>query len=174
MRRQLPGSGRGCSGYLVTCEGTPVWLDCRPGHPANLQLHVPIEDLDAVVLTHEHPDHWSDLRALGVACRWMVGATAVPVYAQTGLRPSSACRGGGGPRLARTVRRSGASGRCAVFSSTDHPVPTLAVRIDGGGRSLGYSADSGPAWGLRSLGPGSTWPCAKRHSCPTRRAPCST
>ena len=40
------------------------------------------------------------------------------------------------------------------YSSTDHPVPTLAVRVDGAGRSLGYSADSGPAWGLRSLGSG--------------------
>jgi ribonuclease BN (tRNA processing enzyme) len=41
-----------------------------------------------------------------------------------------------------------------TFSTTDHSVPTLAVRVDGAGRSLGYSADSGPGWGLSSLGPG--------------------
>jgi ribonuclease BN (tRNA processing enzyme) len=35
---------------------------------------------------------------------------------------------------------------------TDHSVPTLAMRISGAGRNLGYSADSGPGWGLRSLG----------------------
>ena len=40
------------------------------------------------------------------------------------------------------------------FSQTDHPVTTLAARIDGGGRSLGYSADSGPGWELAALGPG--------------------
>jgi ribonuclease BN (tRNA processing enzyme) len=40
------------------------------------------------------------------------------------------------------------------FSQTDHPVTTLAVRVEGAGRRLGYSADSGPAWGLASLGPG--------------------
>ena len=39
------------------------------------------------------------------------------------------------------------------FSRTDHGVETLAVRIDGGGGSLGYSADSGPGWSLEALGP---------------------
>jgi ribonuclease BN (tRNA processing enzyme) len=32
------------------------------------------------------------------------------------------------------------------FSRTDHPVETLAVRVDAGGQSLLYSADTGPAW----------------------------
>jgi ribonuclease BN (tRNA processing enzyme) len=40
------------------------------------------------------------------------------------------------------------------FSRTDHPPETLAVRIDAGGASLGYSADSGPGWSLEALGPG--------------------
>jgi ribonuclease BN (tRNA processing enzyme) len=38
------------------------------------------------------------------------------------------------------------------FSQTDHPPETLAVRIDGDGRSLGYSADSGPGWSFEALG----------------------
>ena len=41
-----------------------------------------------------------------------------------------------------------------TFSRTDHSVDTLAVRVDGGGRSLGYSADSGPGWGFSELGSG--------------------
>jgi ribonuclease BN (tRNA processing enzyme) len=40
-----------------------------------------------------------------------------------------------------------------TFSKTDHPVETLAMRIEANGKSLGYSADSGPAWSLQSLGP---------------------
>ena len=28
------------------------------------------------------------------------------------------------------------------------------MRVDAGGRSLGYSADTGPAWSLEALGPG--------------------
>jgi ribonuclease BN (tRNA processing enzyme) len=38
------------------------------------------------------------------------------------------------------------------FSRTDHPVETLAVRVDAGGRSLLYSADTGATWD-----PGTTW-----------------
>jgi ribonuclease BN (tRNA processing enzyme) len=40
------------------------------------------------------------------------------------------------------------------FSRTDHGTETLAVRVDGDGRTLGYSADSGPGWTMSSLGPG--------------------
>ena len=40
------------------------------------------------------------------------------------------------------------------FGRTDHPVDTLAVRVDGAGRSLLYSADTGSAWDPRPLGAG--------------------
>ena len=32
--------------------------DLGPGTLANAQRHIDLTDLDAVVLTHEHPDHW--------------------------------------------------------------------------------------------------------------------
>jgi ribonuclease BN (tRNA processing enzyme) len=38
------------------------------------------------------------------------------------------------------------------FRRTDHSFETVAVRIDGGNRSLGYSADTGPGWPLSELG----------------------
>lgn len=157
-----PGPGGAASGYLVTCETTTVWLDAGPGTLANLQRYVPLSDLDAIVLTHEHPDHWSDLEHFVVACRWFLGRTGVPVHAPPSLRTAAAGR----------IREAGAGmevldwhatepGRELVigpltlnFSLTDHPVPTHAVRVDAGGRSLGYSADSGPAWAMSSLGAG--------------------
>ena len=40
---------------------------------------------------------------------------------------------------------------CAV---TDHPVETLAMRVEGGGSRFVYSADTGPLWSLRALGDG--------------------
>jgi len=152
-----PGPGGACSGYLVTCEETRVWLDAGSGTLANLQRHVAIEDVDAVVISHQHPDHWTDLEHFAVACRWIIGRTGVPVFAPNGLasltRVGSAAdafdwhtMGDGDEVVFGALRLS--------FSQTDHPVTTLAVRIDGAGRSLGYSADSGPAWGLESLGPG--------------------
>jgi len=151
-----PGPGGACSGYLLACDDTRVWMDAGSGTLSNLQRHVTIEDIDAVVLSHQHPDHWTDVEHLAVACR-EVGRSGVPVYAPEGLsaltRATSATQ-----VLDWHTARDGAQMTIGAlrlsFSRTDHPVTTLAIRVDGGGRSLGYSADSGPAWGLASLGPG--------------------
>jgi ribonuclease BN (tRNA processing enzyme) len=152
-----PGPGGACSGYLLTCQDTRVWMDAGSGTLANLQRHIAIEELDGVVISHQHPDHWTDLEHLAVACRWVIGRSGLPVFAPAGVRAltrvGSAVEafdwhtiGDGGQVVIGTLRLS--------FSQTDHPVPTLAMRVDGAGRSLGYSADSGPGWGLGSLGPG--------------------
>ncbi|MCU4185586.1 MBL fold metallo-hydrolase [Acidiferrimicrobium sp. IK] len=157
-----PGPGGAGSGYLVTCEGVTVWLDAGPGTLSNLQRHVPLEQLDAVVLSHQHPDHWSDLEHFVVACRWFLGRTGVPVYAPPSLRQVAAARINDAASGAEVLDWQATDPADAVtigpltfhFSRTDHPVPTHAVRMDAGGRSLGYSADSGPAWAMSSLGPG--------------------
>lgn len=157
-----PGPGGAGSGYLVTCEGTSVWLDAGPGTLANLQCHVDLADLDAVVLTHEHPDHWSDVEHLVVACRWFLRRTGVPVHAPASLielaRDRLGPAAGPVPVLDWHPTEPGRALEIGPlrlsFSRTDHPVPTHAVRVEAGGRALGYSADSGPAWGLSALGPG--------------------
>jgi ribonuclease BN (tRNA processing enzyme) len=152
-----PGPGGATSGYLLACEDTRVWMDAGTGTLANLQRHVAIEDLDAVVISHEHPDHWSDLDHFAVACRWMIGRSGVPVYAPPSLPPLT--RAGAAAEVL-DWHAIGPDQRISLgpldfsFSRTDHPVPTMAIRVDGAGRSLGYSADSGPGWGLESLGPG--------------------
>ncbi|MGH9114709.1 MAG: MBL fold metallo-hydrolase [Acidimicrobiales bacterium] len=152
-----PGPGGGCSGYLLECEGTRLWLDAGAGTLANLQLHVSIEDLDAVVVTHGHPDHWTDLEHLAVACKWVIGRTRVPVYSPEGLDLLLRVGSAAGVLEWHTVGDGDEVRLGAIalsFSRTDHPVATLAVRADGAGRSLGYSADSGPGWSLASLGSG--------------------
>jgi ribonuclease BN (tRNA processing enzyme) len=152
-----PGPGGAGSGYLVSCEGTNVWLDAGPGTLANLQRHVAIEDIDAVVVTHEHVDHWSDLEHLAVACYYIIDRPPVPLYCEFNL-PSRLRVGDAAEAL--TWRRIGPDSKVDIgamtftLSRTDHSVPTLAVRVDGAGHSLGYSADSGPGWSLGQLGPG--------------------
>jgi ribonuclease BN (tRNA processing enzyme) len=152
-----PGPGGATSGYLLSCAGSNIWLDAGSGTLANLQRHVTIEEVDAIVISHQHPDHWSDLEHFAVACRWVIGRTGVPVYSPAGL--SSLTRIGVAAD-ALDWHEIGPNSKLAIgamrlsFSRTDHPVTTLAVRVDGAGRALGYSADSGPAWGLESLGPG--------------------
>ena len=152
-----PGPGGACSGYLLSCEGTNVWLDAGSGTLANLQKQVAIEDVDAVVISHQHPDHWTDLEHFAVACRWIPGRTGIPVYAPEGLRELTRTGSAVDVLDWHTIGSGDQVTLGALhltFSQTDHPVATLAARVDGAGRSLGYSADSGPAWGLDSLGSG--------------------
>jgi len=153
-----PGPGQACSGYLVRYEGTTVWLDAGAGTLANLQLHTGLDDVDAVVLSHEHPDHWSDIEGFYVACRYVVERRDIAVYAPAALKHLLRIGGSAEPVLRWHDIRDGdtvdvGALRCS-FSRTEHPPETLAVRFDAGGRSLGYSADSGPGWSLKALGTG--------------------
>jgi len=50
--------------------------------------------------------------------------------------------------------RAGVGEVSCAFHRTDHADETLAVRVDGGGRALGYSADTGPDWSPDVLGSG--------------------
>lgn len=152
-----PGPGGACSGYLLRVDGFSVWMDAGTGTLANLQLHMPLAQLDAVVVSHSHPDHWADLEGLYVAMRYFLGREGVPVYAPIGLRELM-----NGEKVDGTfdwrVIKDGMSADLGplrwTWSQTAHPVETLAARVTAQGRSLGYSADTGPGWRFSNLGRG--------------------
>ena len=147
--------GGACSGYLVSDGTTNVWVDAGSGTLANLQRHVPLDRVDALVISHEHPDHWSDLEGFFNVCRFVTHREDIPVYAPEGLKdrtynddesPFFAWHDmAGGDRVAIGALD-------VTFSRTDHGPETLAMRVDAGGRSLAYSADTGPGWSLEALG----------------------
>ena len=169
-----PGPGGACSGYLVRGGGATVWLDAGAGTFAALQLVADPRTVDAVVLSHEHPDHWIDVDSFAAWRRGAGCGRPVAVYAPPGLRNRSYF--GGDPTLAwhqvepswRVAVRGveapatgGGSGLLLSFCATDHGPPTLGVRIEhaAGDRSaglaaLGYTADTGPDWSAEELGPG--------------------
>lgn len=53
-----------CSGYLVQSDNLNIMLDCGHGSFAQLQKHINFRDLDALVVTHFHPDHYADIHAI--------------------------------------------------------------------------------------------------------------
>lgn len=156
------GPGGACSGYLLRTADTSVWMDCGPGTLANVQSHVDLLDLDGIIVSHSHPDHWLELPVtanalrygkdapeLGLPLLWTAG-TARLFEAVTGHDPAPTFD-------ARVVDQHATVtlGDISVrFSRTDHPVETLAVRAEAGGRSVVYTADTGDGWSLASLGPG--------------------
>ncbi len=151
-----PGPGGAASGYLVESGGTRLWVDAGSGTLAAIQGRLDLRQLDAVLISHEHPDHWSDLEGLAVVSAFELGRQGLPVYAPAGLEqlvyhdfPEVLDW-----RVVADGDRQQVGGLALSFSRTDHGPETLAVRIEGEGRALGYSADTGPAWSLQALGPG--------------------
>ncbi len=151
---------------LVEHEGTRLLIDCP--HPirkvlAEADCGVDLPDLDAVVLTHLHADHCSGLEGLGFFAFFVMGRP-LPLLAHPGvstrlwerLAPGldtlrrdldSPPTQHGLPEYFALEQLSVAEPvRFGPFSIearwTKHHIPTTALRITAGGRSLGYSADT--------------------------------
>lgn len=170
--------GVACTGYLVESPGARVWLDAGPGTLANLQRHCDLAEVDAVVITHQHIDHWTDLALVFSAFRHYLGCSHLPVYSTEGTR-SLVSALLGNRDLAPTLawHPISAADRIEIgdqrwrFSRTDHPVETLAPRVDCEERSFAFSADTASDWSFDQLGPGihlalceATFSDADRHS----------
>lgn len=157
-----PGPGGAASGYLVSNGDRTLWLDAGAGTFARLQQVADPGEVEAVVLSHEHPDHWSDLESFAVwALQHRAGHPPVPVYAPPGVRRRSYFAEEGcldWHELEPSARLQLAGLDCR-FALTDHGPPTLAVRmeapaVEDGPGVLVYSADTGPDWTVEELGPG--------------------
>jgi ribonuclease BN (tRNA processing enzyme) len=151
-----PGPGTACSGYLIQGGGVTLALDLGPGTLANLQQHTALGDIDAVVLSHSHPDHWVDLTGLMTAWKYALGRDALPVYGTADTRGRvTAVMDEITPTLDWHDVTDGSTvtvgGLDLDFSATVHYVETLAVRVRAGGRALAYSADTGPGWSFAAF-----------------------
>lgn len=147
-----PGPNSACSCYLVEHAGFRLVLDLGNGSLGPLQKYLDPSLIDAVYLSHLHGDHWLDLVPLAHVRRHQPDAVrrVLPVMAP----------------VAERGRIAGAFGRSAteladVFAFADpsdgvlgpfeirlirtaHPVETHAIRLTAQGKTLVYTADTGP------------------------------
>ncbi len=147
-----PGPDAACSAYLVEHDGFRLLLDLGNGSLGPLQRYADPRAIDTLYLSHLHGDHWLDLIPLAhVRSHHPDGAAPVlPVVAPVAERG----------RIAGAFGRS-ASDLGGVFSFSDpangaigpfdvavlrtkHSVETHAIRLTAQGKSLVYTADTGP------------------------------
>jgi ribonuclease BN (tRNA processing enzyme) len=162
----FPGPNSAASCYLVEAESDGrvfrLVVDLGSGALGSLQRHVSLDDVDAVVLSHLHPDHCIDLCSYYVYRKYHPGGARppIPVYGPTGT----------GARLARAYDSLGPSGMSAEFdfrsypdhpfavgpvtvtaARVDHPGEAYGLRIEHAGRSIVYSGDTAACEALDEL-----------------------
>lgn len=161
-----PRAGGAASGYLLRQDGFDVWQDMGTGTMANLQRHVDLLEVDAVVVSHVHADHFVDLFPYFYARRYGAATPAprIPLVVPTGTRA----------RIGSMLSDAGWEEFPGCFDIHEiepgeglqlgpfrlstarmaHPVPTLGARYEAGGAVLAYSADTGPTGELVDLARG--------------------
>ena len=86
MSGTWPPPGGATCGYLVTHDDTAIWLDAGTGTMSRLQQHVAIGDLDAIVISHGHPDHFVDTIPAFYARHYgKLGEPGLPFYSPPGF-----------------------------------------------------------------------------------------
>lgn len=160
-----PTAGRPAAGYLVSHGGSSVWIDTGTGTLLALQELMDPADLDAIVVSHVHADHSSDLFPAYHYLRFgPTPRTGIALFVPEGAAERlSAYVDPAGSSFATTfdviVPRPGdwhdVGALRLAFGRADHPVPTLLVRAEAGGRSLAYTADTGTGCDLAGFAGGS-------------------
>jgi len=146
-----------------------VLLDCGNGVVAALQRFCSPADLAAAVITHLHPDHFSDIYALQNALRFgrypKPAAPPLRIFAPRGadqflaaVLPKETSRREFLDRFTFSAFEDG-EGRVGEevrlrFAPTNHPMPCHAVEVSSGGRRLVYTADTGPSEAVERLAAG--------------------
>jgi ribonuclease BN (tRNA processing enzyme) len=149
------GPGNACSGYLLRTDEVTVLLDLGPGTLANAQRHIDLHDVDAIVLSHEHPDHWLDLPVARNVYKYVFEQPGLPVYLTAGTKELALpfCADETFDWHVISDEDEVAIGDLGLdFTRTDHPVETLAVRARCDGASIVYSADTGEGWSPTAFG----------------------
>ena len=176
MRLTVLGSGAACppaggasSGYLVEDRGISVLLDCGHGIAAALLTERPDADIDHIIISHMHADHFIDVIALRFRFSRDMAGLPQPAL-QLHLPP------GGREVMAKvldavcfppdfldntfTVAEYGpdapvdlGGGLRARFALGVHYVPGWSMRLDGDS-SLVYTGDTAPSDAVADLARG--------------------
>ncbi|MDP9293203.1 MAG: MBL fold metallo-hydrolase [Actinomycetota bacterium] len=77
-------AGGACSGYLVEDDGTVLLLDCGNGVFSKLRLFRDYIEVDAVLVSHLHADHFLDLVPYSYALTYAPQQQPVPVAGYPG------------------------------------------------------------------------------------------
>lgn len=144
-----------------------ILVDAGNGSTSNLQRLVQLDELDAVFISHRHPDHWADLIGMFHALRLdpRLQRDPVPLYAPADV-PSAVARMLSDSSVAQFDAvfdvRAVTAGDVVTVPAVDgggleiaveifpavHSVPAISFRFSALGRTIAYSGDTAEHPGL--------------------------
>ncbi|KFU81216.1 Ribonuclease BN, tRNA processing enzyme [Amycolatopsis lurida] len=169
----IPGPNAAASGYLIEADGFVLGLELGNGTLARLQALRDPFDLDALILSHLHPDHCADVSALTVLRRYHPALPyparprRLPVYGPSDVRERLTYAYAANEDERATTDLTDVFAfetlRCepmkiGPFEVTavpvDHPTPAFGLRFAHGGKTLAYTGDTGVCDTLTDLAGG--------------------
>ena len=138
-----PAPGGACSGYLLTSDSgdTSVLIDCGAGVLNRLLAEGGPGSLDAVLLSHLHYDHMSDMLPMQYALQLNPRQKPLPVYLPDGpedVRALLEC-----PYFDLWPAEDVTIGEMRVsFTPARHPVPTNAISVACDGARFVFTGDT--------------------------------
>ncbi len=158
-----PNADSATSGYLVQHDGFNLWVEAGTGTLANLQRHIALPEIQGILISHEHPDHFVDLYPCFYAWHYgKLGDPGLPVFVPTDFTRKMA-------ELvaidSRVVMRTafafseiapGEAFEIGPFRVKTEPMvhlglPALGFRIQADGAVLAYTGDTGPTHHVEDL-----------------------
>ena len=138
-----PAFGGACSGYLLESDSgdTRVLIDCGTGVLNRLMDEGGPAALDAVLISHLHYDHMSDMLPMQYALQFNPRPKPLPVYAPDA--PEAVYALLKAPCFDLWPAKDVTIGEMRVsFTPARHPVPTNAIAVECDGRRFVFTGDS--------------------------------
>ncbi len=160
----FPGPASPASCYLIDTGDFRLVLDLGNGALGALQLYSRLTDIDAICLSHLHADHCLDMCSYSVAQNYHPDGPRppIPVYGPAGTAERlEAALGSDHMGVANAFTFAALApgvveiGPLRITTAhMNHPVETFGFRIEHDGKTLAYSADTGPCDALVALADG--------------------
>ena len=144
-----PKANSATSSFLLEHDGFHCLVDCGSGVLASLQNFVPLEKLDAVVISHYHADHIADIGSLQYSrlINYYLGnpSSPLPIYGHDRDEENFSKLSYKEQTIGVAVQETDTVqiGPFEVtFCETVHPVYCLAMKFTVDGRSVTLTADT--------------------------------
>lgn len=145
-----PAPHSACSSYLVRSGMTSILFDTGNGSQTNLYSHIDPADLDAIVISHGHSDHFADLVGIYHYLKYASAPKSpISIFAPEDvfdklkylLKPGLLDSTIFALNPTRPNSEAVVNNISLRFFEANHPVPTLITRISDGNSTMCYGAD---------------------------------